>query len=64
MTPTSNDELLFVYEKLEDQLMQVINESDNVPHLATSGIRVQPKKPMNCYESKMRSYAALCEAGR
>jgi hypothetical protein len=51
------------YAKIESQIKGVMDESLNTPQLAMGRAQFQ-RKPLDSYESKMRSFAALCVTGR
>ena len=51
------------YAEIENQIKEVTEEPHDMPRLAGAKIQFL-RKPLDSYESKMRSHAALCEAGR
>ena len=51
------------FAKIENQINEVMEQSADTPQLAMGKAQFL-RKPLDSYESKMRSYAALCMTGR
>jgi len=63
MAAQTDEEFPYEHPSLEHQIEKIVDDSDNAPHIATEKMPVV-RNTLKNYDSRMRLYAARCEAGR